>query len=596
MWSSSSDRSLFSTSLASHIVSTMPSSSSQSILDSVQSLKGLSESEIQAFWSCKIEGESRVPHITEGDVKPGKLVRFRGMIQDSLETELYPEDYRYQDSYDGQEDFEENPVLKERWIYYIVSIPGETNWVQQSSKTILDSIPSSSTQNQRFKRPLDSDEDTLNDVPMESKPITTTENKKAKLTHVATEPSSWGLNFPIPSQPGASSVIAKIYGDASPDLVLNEPIDLFGIIAMSEEEDIQSSDENIQVRVPPPSIVPRIHVLLYKKLTHINPLLPLSLKYPTCELDMGGVREEVVSVFSNLLFGDRLSAEYLICHLASRVYGRNDVHSLGKYSLNLINVPLHGDYVSRFASVLSNILSCCHYLPLTIQNLNSFTFIPRKDYNANRLISGILQLCAGTHLILDETQLDSGKLTSDGLKNLTALGNLITWQKVEYNFSYYQMEFSADVPCLILSEGRSMLPSDVLIPLKPNHSTSYSVIDEKFKNIQDNIFADEKILNKFRKFLTITQNCPYDITDEVQKSIQDDFVVERKNNPNYSAEDLSNRLLLARFVSLTYGNTTLTPEVWNRVKAMEFERQERTSALPSRQASAIGQSGIPAKL
>ncbi|CAF2741081.1 unnamed protein product [Lepeophtheirus salmonis] len=185
--------------------------------------KGLSESEIQAFWSCKIEGESRVPHITEGDVKPGKLVPLRGMIQDSLETELYP-----------------RGLSISRFVY-----DGETNWVQQSSKTILDSIPSSSTQNQRFKRPLDSDEDTLNDVPHGEQPITTTEKQKSQIK--------------------LTSVIAKIYGDASPDLVLNEPIDLFGIIAMSEEEDIQSSDENIQVRVPPPSIVPRIHVLLYKK-------------------------------------------------------------------------------------------------------------------------------------------------------------------------------------------------------------------------------------------------------------------------------------------------------------------------------------------
>ena len=52
----------------------------------------------------------------------------------------------------------------------------------------------------------------------------------------------------------------------------------------------------------------------------------------------------------------------------------------------------------------------------------------------------------GTHLILDET-------TTSG----TAIGHLITRQKVEYDFKFHLMEYKADVSSLILSEGRSML-------------------------------------------------------------------------------------------------------------------------------------------
>lgn len=97
---------------------------------------------------------------------------------------------------------------------------------------------------------------------------------------------------------------------------------------------------------------------------------------------------------------------------------------------------------------------------MTVDNFNKMTFVPKKDFHANRLVSGLLQLPRHTHLVLDETAMSDGRLSPDGLKNLTALGNLINWQKVEYDFVYNQIEFTTDVPCLVLSEGRSMLPND----------------------------------------------------------------------------------------------------------------------------------------
>lgn len=45
-----------------------------------------------------------------------------------------------------------------------------------------------------------------------------------------------------------------------------------------------------------------------------------------------------------------------------------------------------------------------------------------------------------------------------GVHNVKALGNLITWQKVDYDFSYHQMEFPCNINVLITSEGRSLLP------------------------------------------------------------------------------------------------------------------------------------------
>lgn len=52
----------------------------------------------------------------------------------------------------------------------------------------------------------------------------------------------------------------------------------------------------------------------------------------------------------------------------------------------------------------------------------------------------------------------SNGLALPGVHNVTALSNLITWQKVDYDFSYHQMEFPCNINVLITSEGRSLLP------------------------------------------------------------------------------------------------------------------------------------------
>lgn len=47
-----------------------------------------------------------------------------------------------------------------------------------------------------------------------------------------------------------------------------------------------------------------------------------------------------------------------------------------------------------------------------------------------RLVTGSLQLAEGTYLLLDETALSTGQLTSVGIQNIQSLKNLMEWQKV----------------------------------------------------------------------------------------------------------------------------------------------------------------------
>lgn len=58
-------------------------------------------------------------------------------------------------------------------------------------------------------------------------------------------------------------------------------------------------------------------------------------------------------------------------------------------------------------------------LAMSLQNMNSMRLVPRKDYVANRLTSGALQLASNTSLFLDETQLEQGQLDAAGERRAT---------------------------------------------------------------------------------------------------------------------------------------------------------------------------------
>ncbi|KAE8672625.1 ribosome bioproteinsis GTPase A-like [Hibiscus syriacus] len=61
--------------------------------------------------------------------------------------------------------------------------------------------------------------------------------------------------------------------------------------------------------------------------------------------------------------------------------------------------------------------------PLEYLNISSLS--PKKDDQTNILIHGVLQLPANSNLMVDETQLESGSLSSIGIENTNLLKNLI---------------------------------------------------------------------------------------------------------------------------------------------------------------------------
>jgi hypothetical protein len=398
---------------------------------------------------------------------------------------------------------------------------------------------------------------------------------------------SSSLNHPVPGEKGPSCIV-HVYNKCE-DIKLNDIIEFVGIVSVqpsfasfpedkSEDSnhmalapDSFMSEEEQASHYPPTSLVPRLHCVFYQHLKHSNPSIPLDINENISETllpQVVKVRDDLLAILKNLLHGDSLAAEYLLLHLVSSVYTRCGIMAVGKFTLNLCGCPSELSFSKRVSDALKNILPKCVNLAMTLNNMNTLNFVPKKDYKANRLISGVLQLSDSTELILDETALESGQLNTTGVQNVTALGTLISWQKLEYDFHFYKTDFKSNLQILVLSEGKSMLPCDCHIKLEASSPQPESLVN-----------TAEDLQEMFRMYLGLVRFSSYSITTDMQKALQEDFVKARQQNPSgMTADDFHMHLLVSRLMALSFGSGSLTQELWEKVKHLEELRKAR---LPS---------------
>ncbi|XP_072293289.1 mini-chromosome maintenance complex-binding protein [Eucyclogobius newberryi] len=600
-------------------------------LSVVEAMFGETQNSPDSKWEAKAAGffqeqlkekenQTSVPSLNDIPLhylKPNSLVKFRCLIQDMFDPEFYLGVYettdpstkakvlkcgKYRDVADSGIDFQsENAVTSERQTFYCVPIPGENPWVKDCHAAASQAwvVPSTSYVPTRHKRSYEEDEGDAMDT-QQTGPQTEHHGNgdcKRQETEAPSNRTSTAapldLNFPLPGERGPSCLV-KVYEDWD-KFKVNDVLEVYGILSVSpalsaladekessallDPSDSMETAEEQRVHCPPASLVPRLHMLHARPLCHNNPLLPPGTPeehgafLSSTLAEFPSVRAELLSYFSHVLLGDALAAEYLVLHLISTVYSRRDVLPLGKFSLNLSGCPAANSYSERLYQIVQQLVPSSYYLPMSLQNMNQMRLVPKKDYTANRLLSGALQLSKNTSLFLDETRLEQGQLDTTGVRNVTALGNLISWQKVDYDFNYHQMEFPCNINVLISSEGRSLLPSDCRVPLQPQLAPSQ--MEERLSGLHVPQTSSAQI-NQFRTYVGLAQLLDYNISEEMTKFVEDDFVDMRKDDPqSISAEDLHRLLVVARLLSLSVGATALNRESWSKAKHLESLRTSR---------------------
>lgn len=359
-------------------------------------------------------------------LKDYAVVRFRGMIQDMLDPEIYLENYevkndevtrmqqgKYRDCLllsNGEEVnyHADANVQGERRVLFVVSIPGINEWAQcyeeecnkknvPEMSTVLDTQEASCSK----KRPAPEEEMDTESMEVEQTTNVQVElNKRQKTELLSTNGSSaeskqtsslaaeYLLNSPIPERPGKACMV-KIYKDFD-SLTLNTIVDVVGFLSVDPALDATTMDvdcENaseLQAHNPPPSLIPRLHAIAVHKLSHPNPLLDIRLQKPSGKEDIDNinilsVQKDLRMLLTLCLFNDDLAADYLLSHLISTVYSRCELQSIGKFSLNICNLPRESiaDYTKQLYGILEQILPVSHYLPMTLDTMNTASFVPK---------------------------------------------------------------------------------------------------------------------------------------------------------------------------------------------------------------------------
>jgi hypothetical protein len=249
--------------------------------------------------------------------------------------------------------------------------------------------------------------------------------------------------------------LVRIYNNS--EVILNSLVEVVGFLYSTQNTPMDTDDFGDEIDQLPPYV---IHAVVFKEQPHNNPLLLHGVESSLEDTLM--LQNDIHRLLTQFLFGDEIAAQYMLCHLISNIYARVNDEALGKFTLNLIchSIPIEilKEYTQNLYSFIESLMPNSLYIPLTIENLNTSSFVPKKDYTKNRLTSGILQLPKSSHIVLDEIQLENGKLDQGGCLAISDLSELIRNQQLSYDFQYYKIPYKTDFPVLIVSEGKSLLP------------------------------------------------------------------------------------------------------------------------------------------
>ena len=418
------------------------------------------------------ENFSKVPCLNNVELveqlPPFSLVRYRCMVQDIFDPEMYAAfclrktangdtqlvNLKYRDRLpEGELEDVGNSALSMRGAYYCVPLPGETAWATDSAQPALATHQPTMASGVKRRRP-DEDVD-MGDMDMGlgagSAPANAPERPEnleaacsrpkhspAKGPEVGQNADTFGLNLPLPEEK-RSPCIVKLYDADEEALKVCEAVEVLGILCVDPQ--MANLGESVwalgvDARDPSTALVPRLHGLVVRKLPCYHPMFPftpsfLSEERLSCAFQgrlaapgaLAAARQAALSLLLQSL-GDQVAAEYVLALLVSRVSGSGD--ALGPWSLNL--TQLDTLQVAALVQAIQELVPRAVCLPMTTESLNAGRWYPKKDFNANRLVSGKLQLAGGTILVLDETQLSEGSLNEEGVRAFHAIQGVVSKQ------------------------------------------------------------------------------------------------------------------------------------------------------------------------
>ena len=120
-------------------------------------------------------------------------------------------------------------------------------------------------------------------------------------------------------------------------------------------------------------------------------------------------------------------------------------------TLSRFGAPPDPTSTPTLAHILSHLHPLIAHLPLTLDYLNTTPFSPHSE--AEDLHAGVLQLPAGSTVLITEDGVREGKLLERGVRNVMAAQEAINAQTLAYQFPFSDFSFPVDFSFVVVSEG-----------------------------------------------------------------------------------------------------------------------------------------------
>jgi hypothetical protein len=296
--------------------------------------------------------------------------------------------------------------------------------------------------------------------------------------------------------------------------------------------------------------------------------------------DMLVARSALKSILSRLLKGDEVAAEYLLLQLMSaQVKGNENLPALGSWTLNL------GNAEDVDGSKLVSFLESCQdspvvSLPASNEVLLTEKFYPFRAIENEFTSPGMLQLSAGTTVVIDERPLKEGNVNA---LNILAINKAVREQELIAVFGSSDMvNFKLDLRFVILNKapGKSLF-ADSNPAYGVNGSCPFVTVNIKSANnepcsVSDICLSpnDQELIGRY--ICAARELVPkVTIPEAVIEQFQTEWVEARKADSTIPVEDLDAWATLLRNVAASYGSPEVTLERLADVISIECERRQR---------------------
>ena len=300
-----------------------------------------------------------------------------------------------------------------------------------------------------------------------------------------------------------------------------------------------------QLVFPPPSLLSRLHVLHYKKLSMNN--IAKKVTSPELENPMNNDvddRELTIKIFAQNIFdGNVVAAEALLMVMMSMAEKSDKQrkslpsgNALGCASLNIVCADK--ECCKNITVRLSEIFETL--LPISTGVELENPIYPIKSPMKNllgRLNTTQMQLPQGSCFLVNVGGLTEGSLNENGQKSLVSMSKMSQNFVIPYQFDgMINYNFESDYRIVVVSCSNSMTLLPCTLKIKLN-ATKKCKVNDKESLVPADVTA--RIRDYFSRCREISQKIP----EEVLRQAQKDFIQRRKtsrNKKNRKGMDLTN--------------------------------------------------------